>query len=90
MNRKLELLEFNHAGAMTLKDGRTVNYGVIELIEGKVRYYTGKGLREMWAQDMGTAQKQIAEALKRKSMQELIETEHVAITPLKDIDMVLF
>lgn len=91
MNKGLELLKFNHAGAMRLKDGRTVNYGVIKVInDDKVLYYTGKGLREMWAPDMTEEQKVEAEILKGKEKEELMETGHVAITPLDDIERVLF
>ncbi len=90
MSRGLELLRFNHAGAMRLRDGQTINYGVIEVIGDQVLYYTGKGLREMWAPDMTLEQTLIAEELKDKDKEELMESGHVAITSLDDIDRVLF
>ncbi len=89
MPRGLDLLEFNHAGALRLKDGRIVNYGVIERFEDHIVSYTGKGLREIWASDMTAEQKQVAEILKAKTRRELMETGHVFITPLGDIDQVL-
>ena len=90
MNKGFELLTFNHTGAMRLKDGTTINYGVIERFGDRVLYYTGKGLREMWAPNMTEEQKQIAETLKGKDKQELIESGHVAISLLDNIDRVLF
>ncbi len=91
----IELLRFNHAGAMQLKDGRTVNYGVIRLSEKEVVYYTGKGLREMWKPTMTEEEKKIAEQLKKigeedDGEQKLINSEHIAVTALDDIARVIF
>lgn len=90
-----ELLRFNHAGAMQLKDGRTVNYGVIRVTDNEVVYYTGKGLREMWKPNMTEEEKKRAEELKKigkneNGEQQLIQTEHIAITNFDDIARVMF
>lgn len=90
-----ELLRFNHAGAMQLKDGRTVNYGVIRLTDTEVVYYTGKGLREMWKPNMTEEEKKIAEELKRigeepDGEEKLIRSEHIAVTKFVDISRVMF
>jgi hypothetical protein len=47
---KLKIKE-NHAGVMTLNDGTKVNYGTIRANQNmsKLIYYTGKGLREIFA-----------------------------------------
>lgn len=91
----LELLRFNHAGAMQLKDGKTVNYGVIRVTDNEVVYYTGKGLREMWKPNMNEEEKKRAEELKKiceeeNGEQKLIDSEHIAVTKLDDIARVMF
>jgi hypothetical protein len=90
-----ELLRFNHAGAMQLKDGRTVNYGVIRLTDTEVVYYTGKGLREMWKPNMTEEEKKIAEELKRigeepDGEEKLISSGHIAVTKFVDIARIMF
>jgi hypothetical protein len=95
MTKGLEILTFNHAGAMKLKNGITANYGVIRVAEGKLVYFTGKGLREIWAPNMTEEQKKDAAVLRKiydngKGEKELIASQHIAITDLDDIDEVLF
>jgi hypothetical protein len=90
-----ELLHFNHAGAMQLKDGRTVNYGVIRLTDAEVIYYTGKGLVEMWKPNMTEDEKKRAEELQRikeepDGEQKLISSGHIAVTKFVDIVRVVF
>ncbi|MBA3986531.1 MAG: hypothetical protein H0X63_08180 [Flavobacteriales bacterium] len=91
----IELLRFNHAGAMQLNDGHTVNYGVIRVNDNEVVYYTGKGLREMWKPTMTEEEKKLAGQLKQigeteGGEQKLISSEHIAITSLDDIVRVIF
>jgi hypothetical protein len=91
----IELLRFNHAGAMQLKDGRTVNYGVIRINDQEIVYYTGKGIREMWKPNMTEKEKERAEELKKIGEEEggelkLINSEHITVTPLDEIARVLF
>ena len=91
----IELLRFNHAGAMQLKNGQTVNYGVIRTTENDVVYYTGKGLREMWKPTMTEEEKILAEQLKQIGEQEggeqkLILSGHIAVTPFDEIARVTF
>ena len=90
-----ELLQFNHAGAMQLKDERTVNYGVIRLTDNEVIYYTGKGLREILKPNMTDEEKKLADQLKKigeseNGEQKLIDSEHIAITKFDDIARVMF
>lgn len=90
-----ELLRINHAGAMQLTDGRTVNYGVIRINDQEVVYYTGKGLREMWKPKMTQEEKQVANELRRIGEEEggerrLIQSQHIAITNLDEIVRVIF
>ena len=91
----IELLRFNHAGAMLLKDGNTVNYGVIRKDNEKVVYYTGKGLREMWKPNMTEEEKVVASELKRISAEidgdnKLIASGHIAVTFFNEIDRIVF
>lgn len=90
-----ELLRFNHAGAMLLKNGQTVNYGVIRIENEQLVYYTGRGLREMWQPTMTPEQRQHAQELQRiandpHGEQTLINSGHIAITPLNQIERILF
>jgi hypothetical protein len=94
-NKDIEQLRPNKAGSMLLKNGHVVNYGVIRIDNEKVVYYTGKGLREMWKPNM--TEKEKAEALKLKEILDeengeaiLIASEHIAITPLDQIERVNF
>lgn len=41
-------LKKGHAGLMILKNGEVINYGVKDLDEDFLIYYTGKGLKEIW------------------------------------------
>lgn len=89
MNKNLELLKFNHAGAMKLTDGAVANYGVIRTENENLVHYTGTGLREMFNQTMTEEEKVIAEELNAKSEEELILSEHIAITPFSTIEHVI-
>lgn len=80
----------NHAGALVLDTGETINYGVIEVGHGKLKYYTGKGLREIWSPRMSKEQASAAAILKEKSEEELISSEHIAVISLERIVRVLF
>jgi hypothetical protein len=87
----LDLLRINHAGIMVLKDGSTVNYGVIRINNNReVVYYTGKGLREMMATNIDGMNIKKAEDLKHLSEQELIQSEHIKVTPFDNIERVVF
>ena len=91
----IEVLQFNHAGAMLLEDGNSVNYGVIRIDNEKVVYYTGKGLREMWKPDMTPEEKDIAEKLKKigeenDGEEKLVASGHIAVTQLEQIMRVIF
>lgn len=88
--RDLDVLRENHAGALVLVDGRTINYGVIRRGHGKLVFYTGRGLREIWSPNMNDAQKALAAQLKEKSEQELRLSGHIDEIDLNDIRRVLF
>ncbi len=95
MIQGIELLRFNRAGAMVLKNGQTVNYGVISIDDKQVIYYTGKGLREMWKPNMNAEEKIEADRLKKiddepNGKEKLIASGHIAITPLDQIERVIF
>jgi len=90
-----DLLRFNHAGTMQLKDSGIINYGVIRLTEIEVVYYTGLGLREMWKPSMTEEERIRAEELKKimnesDGEQKLIKSGHIAITLLENILRVIF
>lgn len=91
----IEFLRPNHAGALQFKNGNTANYGVIELDGNQLTYFTGKGLREIWKPKMNEEERNIAMRLreiynKENGIDLLMETGHVAKTPLDEIDQVLF
>lgn len=91
----IQTLRPNHAGSLRLKTGRTINYGVIRVDENQLVYFTGKGLREIWKPNMSEEEKQQAEILKASLEQEngekkLLESNHIAITPLDEIEQVYF
>jgi len=95
MIQGFELLGFNHAGAMTLKNGQTINYGVIRKDHEKLVYFTGMGLREMWKPDSNEQEKKRAAELYKiytepGGEQKLIASGHIAITFFKDIETVNF
>jgi len=80
---------------MLLKDGNTVNYGVIRRNENEVVYYTGKGLRERWRPSLRENEKTVAENIKKigeeyNCEQKLIESGHITVTPLEQIVRVIF
>lgn len=87
--QEIEQLSSNHTGTMQLRDGQTVNYGAIRVIDNNFVYYTGKGLREMWKPAMIEEEKKRAEELKRNCEQKLIDSKHIAIKPLDDIVRVI-
>lgn len=91
----IELLRPNHAGAMQLINGKTINYGVIRIDDKEVVYYTGKGLREIWKPHMTEEEEKRAKELREISEQPdgehlLIASGHIAITPLDQIARVIF
>jgi len=91
----IQLLRFNHAGAMQLKDGTTLNYGVIRVTNNEVVYFTGKGLREMWKPSMTEEEKIVARKLKQinespDGESQLILSGHIAVTPFDHIERVMF
>ena len=75
---------------MVLDTGETINYGVIEVEHGRLKYYTGRGLREMWSPRMSEEQKVLAAVLKEKTEEDLMASEHIAEIPLQRIIRVLF
>lgn len=79
---------------LQLKDGSTVNCGVIRVTENEVVYYTGKGLRKIWKPGMAEEEKRLADELKKmqeskNGEQKLIHLGYIAVTKLDDIAKVL-
>ncbi len=91
----LELLRPNHAGAMELKNGRTVNYGVIRVNQSELVYFTGKGLREIWKPEMTDEERKKSLELQKLLKSEggekkLIDSQHISVIPLIDISRINF
>jgi hypothetical protein len=64
----------------------TINMGVIRIETNfDIVYYTGKGIREMYKPEMTDEQKEIAEQLKQKSEDYLIQHHYIGKTPLDNI-----
>ena len=76
-----------HAGVMTLKDGTTMNYGVIRITQNlsKMIFYTGKGLREMFKPEMTEEEKKNAEQLKKLDENTLMKSGHISEKLLTNI-----
>jgi len=89
MSKNLELLEFNHTGRLKRTDGAIANYGVIRTENSNLVHYTGKGLRKMFKQSMNEQEIELSNKLNAKSEEELIQSEHIAITPFVEIDHVI-
>jgi len=94
MNKKLELLQSNHSGAMLLNNGMTVNYRVIRRQHDRLVYFTDRGIREMYKPQMNEEQRIQAADLKNIYSQEdgeerLKASGHIQITFLNNIERVL-
>ena len=76
-----------HAGVMTLKDGTTMNYGVIRVTQNlsKMIFYTGKGLRELFKPDMTEEEKSKAIELKKLDEKFLMKLGYVSEMALANI-----
>lgn len=75
----------NHAGVLQLYDGRRMNYGSIRVENGNAVFYTGMGLREIWTDHKEQADIEKAKALKQKTEAELIESGHIKVLPISQI-----
>ena len=86
IEEKLRSLGASHAGIMRLKNGQLSNYGSIRIENGHFVHYTGQGLREMWPQSGDTEK-----AIELRTLDELtlIRMQHIAKTPLTEIDEVI-
>lgn len=74
--RGLFMLKPNHAGALVLNTGETVNYGVVRVTDADLVYMTGDGMRE---------------ALKRRCSEAELELAGMIRTvPLSSIARVMF
>ncbi len=70
----IKYLKINHKGMMVLKDGRTINYGLIRKEESNLIIFTLKGLDEKL----------------EGSEEELIELGNICIINMSEISNVLF
>ena len=89
-NNIKSFLTENHAGALVLRTGQTVNYGVIRIEGDDLICYTGKGLREIWPLAPNVSEQNHAESLRMKNEEALMHSGYIARIPLKDIDSILF
>lgn len=90
----LDRLKPNMAGSVELNDGSNVSIGVIRVDGNKLVHYTGKGLREIWGQDMNETELVNAERLKKilkepDGEEQLKRSGHVAVLAIADIARVL-
>lgn len=79
----------NHAGVLLLQDGSRMNYGSIRVENGNAVFYTGMGLREIWSDHKKLADIEKAKVLKQKTEAELIESGHIKILPISDIEYLI-
>ena len=83
--KKLDLLQIHHSGCMLLTtESESIDYDVISLDDNKVTYYTGKGIQEM------NESPERASEFKKFSMEELISKGYVEITPISQIERIIF
>lgn len=88
------LLQPNHTGLLEFKDGSTTNYTVICLTENELKYYTGKGIREIWKPGASEEKQQRSFELKKiigeeNGKQKLIKSKHIAVIKLTEIARVI-
>lgn len=85
-----DILIENHIGALVLKTGDTINYGVIRIEDEILICYSGKGLREILPHAPNAEQKNNAENLQKQTEDFLIEKGYILKIPLNEIFCVLF
>lgn len=86
----IELLQPNHAGALVLNNGKTINYGVIRKNENELIYFTAKALKEFWSPNNNITIK-LNKALKENEIEQmLIESGYIDKLPLDEIERVIF
>jgi hypothetical protein len=67
-----------------LLDGSRINAGWIKVEDGKVTFYTGKALRELWRPGLTQEQQRIADDIKRWPMDKLMANGYMEIRPISD------
>jgi hypothetical protein len=67
-----------------LRDGSRINAGWIKVEKGKVTFYTGKALRELWRPGLTPDQQRIADEIKKWSIDELIANGYMEVRPVSD------
>lgn len=73
----LKKMKEGNAIAAKLKDSRIINMGVEKIDENQnIHYYTGKGLRELFAPNRNDEEKKKGEAIKNKGKDYLIENNY--------------
>lgn len=87
-------LKPNTAASVELKNGTVVSLGVIRIDADRLVYFTGKGLREMWGQNMNDEERLVAEQLQKtykepNGEEVLTRSGHIAVLPLAHIARVL-
>lgn len=86
-----DLLKPNHAGVILLKNGKTINYGVIRIENENLIHYTGKGLRDLWSPGRTEAELKAAQdLLALDDESKLRELDYLDSTPISEIERVLY
>jgi hypothetical protein len=67
-----------------LWDGTRINAGWIKVEGGKVTFYTGKALRELWRPGLTSDEQRIADKIKKWPIDELMANGYVEVRPVSD------
>lgn len=90
----LNRLKPNTAGTVELKNGTVVSIGVIRVDGNRLIHFTGKGLRELWGQNLNEEERSLAEELQKmlkepNGEEQLMLSGHVSVLPMAEIARVL-
>lgn len=82
-------MKFNegHAGILNMKDGKSMNYGVIRVTQDMQTLicYTGSGLRELYRPGMSASERKEADEIIAKGESALIKMGFVMRVPVNEI-----
>lgn len=89
MDRRIKLLQPNHAGCfITVNKKNPVNYGVVK-IENDILYYLKRKTMLLMYKDLNVNE-MIIDKIKKDDMKYLMKHKYVKTISLSDIDYVLF
>lgn len=79
-----------NAVTFILNTGKKINAGIISIDKNlKIKHYTGKGLREIYGEQLPNFNKERAKELKSKSENYLITNEYIGFTNFNDIKNII-